>query len=208
MAGEVAGVLNRGGAMASSSELAARVLGTTFSHGRKLERERGGKEARSALRKSEADAARFGRTTGGGSRRTPVAILCALSERKGMERAKIGWGRRLGLERAQKGKPRGRKWGSGERGAPSASGFGCRGREGRRRLREEMGEADSRALRVRERREEMRGGCRLGLGPRKERRGRRGPRGGQAEMGERGRENRFFLLIFQQIFKVQFSNGI
>ena len=136
------------------------------------------------------DVRRIAADTGGDS-------LCIEREQRHGERAKIGRGRRLGLERAQKGKQRWWKWGSGERGAASAGGFSCKGREGRRWLREERREADSRAPHVRERREERRAGCRLGLGPREERRGRRRPRGGQAEMGERGRGNRVFLLIFQ-----------
>jgi len=73
--------------------------------------------------------------------------------------------------------------GAWERGARHAAGSSTAEREGRRRLREERGEADNRAPRVRERREERRvaagwawpkkkQGARVGVsGPKAEREG-------------------------------------
>ena len=74
--------------------------------------------------------------------------------------------------------------------------FDCRGREGRRRLREERGEADNRAPRDRERREEKRG---QPDGPRPKRRKGKA-RGGLGQQAEK-KGNKVSFLFFEPIFK-------
>jgi hypothetical protein len=152
---------------------------------RELDRERAEGEGSSPARRTGSEEARFGplalgesrRRSGDGSRRLRTETEV---ERSGMKSGSSGTG--LGASKRQDTGGRGNGI-VGAGGAACGRQFDCREREGRRRLREERGEADNRAPRVRERREERRvaagwawpkkkQGARVGVsGPKAEREG-------------------------------------
>ena len=150
-----------GGAMAGSSDLAARTLGGTKSHGIWLRRTRGksGSHLREELERKMAQFTGLSAAV----RHHSCGGYCAQRAEQREGKSGIGSGERWLGHWSSKGEQGAGKrgfqrssWGKWERGAASVGGFGCRGREGRRRLWKEGEEAGVRAPCVRGRREERR----------------------------------------------------